>query len=415
MRIATLLVAALLALASPTAAHAYTVERETTTTADGVPLVLKRLKTPGAVPVLLVHGLGANGDEWDLPSKSMARFLAQQGFDVWVASCRRTGRAPYRSGGRAGYSFDDLACLDMPALVEKVAAATGERPFLVGHSMGGMMVEAWLQGVAYERTLVRREPRVSLAGVRIVDVFADRVAADPARRAARHAAIRGAVAIASPPRFDWEARQASVFDFWRHDFWNYNLVVRELAWSPAATAASYVVPEVPAGRVVRFLTEDLLALPYLGAAARPFLRAVTGQVGTSLLSSQVLYGPNMEDAVIQEGLALAVDDASNGVHRQLLDGVRTRSFREAATLDVLRRPYVYADHHDAITAPILLVGGRRDKLCNDESLARNGYGRISSADKTLLIVDAGHADLVIGRAAPQDVWAPVAAWLQARK
>src|SRR5688572_27623197 len=92
MRLFVPLFAALLAASVP--AFAQTVERHTATTTDGVDLVLKRLAAPGAVPVLLLHGLGSSAAEWDLPSKSFARALYQAGYDVWMSNHRRTGRTP---------------------------------------------------------------------------------------------------------------------------------------------------------------------------------------------------------------------------------------------------------------------------------------------------------------------------------
>lgn len=400
---------------STTPTAGYTFERESATTLDGALLEIRRFKVQGAVPVLLLHGIGSNSNEWDLPSKSFARFLAARGYDVWAANHRRVGKRGPRSSGARGYGFDELACLDVPALVERVRAETGERPFIVGHSMGGMMAEAWLQGVALESVRVARVPRVSLSGVRWQDVFARRVTADPARIAARGAAIRGVVAIASPPRFDWPARGANALTFWNYNYWDYNILLRHLAWSPAANAAALAVDEVPGGEVADFLTDALPSLPHFGPTLRPYLRAVTAQVGRSFLTAEVLYGPNMEAPVLIEAVDDAVDDSSGVTMRQFMDGIRLRTFRDRHTLDPLRAPHVYADHWGDITAPFLVVGGRYDKLCNDDTLEREGYARLGSADKTYLALDCGHVDLVIGRDAPRDLWDPVVRWLDVRK
>jgi hypothetical protein len=56
-----------------------------------------------------------------------------------------------------------------------------------------------------------------------------------------------------------------------------------------------------------------------------------------------------------------------------------------------------------------------DKLCNDDTLEREGFARLGSIDKTYRAYDCGHVDLVIGRDAPRDVWAPLADWLDARR
>ncbi len=424
--------AALLALALAGDAAAQTVERATATAQDGAVLVLRRFKVfggaasaapvaapagaavPGGVPVLMLHGLGSNLEEWDLPSKSFARELAAQGFDVWAASHRRTGKsAQWRSSGRVGYSFDDLVALDVPALVAKVRAETGERPFLVCHSMGGMMGLGWLSGVGYESVVVRRRLALGGAlGVRLEDVHATRVVGSAARAAARNSEVRGIVSIASPPRLRWPENRATAFDFWRYNFWDYNILLRDLSWSPASTAGALAFREVPSGELMDVITTDLPNFPYIGPHLQPFLRAVTAQVGRSFLSSQLIVGSEMEPQVLVEGLQAAVDDTSGTVFLQFMDGVRTESFRDLHIADPLRRPYIYGDGWSRVTAPALIVGGRRDKLCNDDTLQQFGFARLGSADKTYLSLDGGHVDMVIGRDAPRDLWAPVVQWLR---
>lgn len=407
---------AVLAAAPPARAQTappYTVVRDSALTADGVTLALRHLVVPGGAPVLMIHGFGTNMNEWDLPSKSFADYLARQGFDVWLANTRRTGKAPDRSGGRPGFDFDDLMAYDMPALVDRVARATGQRPFLVGHSLGAMATYAYLEGAHYERQTIARVPHWSFRrGFTWVDVKAPRVAADPKLAQARNAAIRGAIAIAGPPRMKW-SDPATFFDFWQHDYWDYNLILSELAWDPLALAAAYTLVEVPVGQLTDFLTRDIVTLPYVGPQLQPYLQAVATQVGTSFLASDVAYGPNMDGQAINEGLAIAVSDQSTGILRQFTDAIRYETFREAHVLDPARSPYVYADHYDRVTAPILVVAGIYDKLCDDEVLHDDGFLPMGSQDKTFFAVAAGHVDLVIGIAAPQDVWAPAASWLSA--
>jgi len=74
---------------------------ESVLTEDGVELKLKRYVSEGAQPVLLVHGFFANGYCFDLPHQNhnMALYLAERGYDVWVASFRGCGREPYRCIG----------------------------------------------------------------------------------------------------------------------------------------------------------------------------------------------------------------------------------------------------------------------------------------------------------------------------
>lgn len=414
MRHSTLLAAALaLVLAAPALGRAYTVELEIAITADGEALAMKRLKNPGGTPVLMIHGFGSNLNEFDLPSASFARELAARNFDVWLANMRRVGKAPFRSTGRPGYTIDDVALLDVPALVERVRAVTGDRPFLVGHSLGAMVAYAYLQGGRYDRALVSKRLCLTWGGFVREDVYATRVTGDPALAAARNAGVRGLVAIAGPARMKWKV-DASLVNFWRHSYWDYDITLEHLAWSPTGIAAAHATEEVPGGDFTDFITDDLVFLPYVGPQVRPFLALVAAQVGDTFLASHILYPPNMDGAILFEALDHAVDQTSGGIYRQFMDGIRHKTFREYHVFDPLRRPYVYADHYDRITAPALVIAGTKDKLCNDDVLEAEGFARLGSTDKTYVALDMGHLDLVLGIAAPAEVWARVAAWMAAR-
>lgn len=101
-----------------------------------------------ARPVILCHGLGANRYNLDFPGHSLAEYLREAGFDVWVAELRGAGPAPLPSlFGRPGwrYDFDDLVQQDVPALIARVKSETKAADVLwCGHSMGGMLMYAYL-------------------------------------------------------------------------------------------------------------------------------------------------------------------------------------------------------------------------------------------------------------------------------
>jgi len=103
-------------------------------------------------PVILCHGLGANRYNFDLgPEKSLARYLQDQGFDVWVLELRGRGYS-LKMGGKKDryftpYVFDDYVRKDAPAALERVREETGaSRVHWVGHSMGGLVLYGLLQG-----------------------------------------------------------------------------------------------------------------------------------------------------------------------------------------------------------------------------------------------------------------------------
>src|SRR5262249_35813840 len=133
---------------------------------------------PGALPVILCHGLTYNAQFWDLdPACSFARYLVGLGYDVWAVDLRGCGlsqkwawspetapeaifggalRRPTRRrmcatarvsvGPRSGrWDFDPHIAYDAPALVPLVGRRTGAPSVTwIGHSMGGIVAIAHL-------------------------------------------------------------------------------------------------------------------------------------------------------------------------------------------------------------------------------------------------------------------------------
>lgn len=386
---------------------------EQVATADGEVLAAKHYPRPGAVPVICWPGIGANLFEFDLPSRSFARFLSARGYDVWLFTSRNTGSGRYVSTGDGSAGFDTLAIYDIDAALSYVRQQTGERPFLLGHSQGGMLSLAYLEGVREVRVPVRRKLAFSWRGVTVQTVTGLRVAADPQLAAARNRAVRGVVALASPARLTWKA-QVTPWTFWQASFWDYNLIFESLVWSPAANVVVELLPVVPAADLTRWLTRDLARLPYVGPQVRPFLRQVVAQVGPTPLVALTFRPGSTNGQVLFEALDLAVDNLPTTSLRQFMASVRRRDHLEAHVYDPLRRPYSYADGYGRVTAPALWIGGSFDKIANDDTIERH-VRRLGSADKTFLRVPHGHVDVVVGDSAPQDVWLPIARWLDRRR
>ena len=108
------------------------------------------------VPVLLIHGLAMNHRNHDAnEGSSFARFLRDQGRDVWLLTLRsgRYNRSPL------GHPRSDFAAMvqhDLPRAVAEVLARTGQPQLdLGGFSMGGMLIYASLARTLDSR-LVRR-------------------------------------------------------------------------------------------------------------------------------------------------------------------------------------------------------------------------------------------------------------------
>lgn len=113
-------------------------------TGGKVPLAMvrKRLVSNGGgtrAPVLLVHGFGQNRYAWHLPARSFANHLAKAGYDVFNLDLRGHGRSRH-FGARTPRSVDEYVSEDLPTAIEEVLSHTdGRPPFLVGHSLGGLV------------------------------------------------------------------------------------------------------------------------------------------------------------------------------------------------------------------------------------------------------------------------------------
>jgi pimeloyl-ACP methyl ester carboxylesterase len=100
--------------------------------------VLRRLPAgePHAVPLLFVHGSFTSASIWD---ERFLPFFARQGYAAYALSLRGHG---------ASHGHDKLAGWRLADYVEDLARAA-ERldvpPVLIGHSMGGMVVQKYLE------------------------------------------------------------------------------------------------------------------------------------------------------------------------------------------------------------------------------------------------------------------------------
>lgn len=123
-------------------------------TDDGWFIALHRYKPERVIypePVIVCHGLGSNKYSWDIGRKSIGKYLKAKGFDVWLLDLRGSGYSSKPSVfGKYSYdySFDDYVLHDLPSAIEYVEEKTGaSKVFWVGHSMGGMVLYAYITRV----------------------------------------------------------------------------------------------------------------------------------------------------------------------------------------------------------------------------------------------------------------------------
>ncbi|MGH9027516.1 MAG: alpha/beta hydrolase, partial [Acidimicrobiia bacterium] len=119
-------------------------------TADGWNLALYRYRPhagmPVRLPVLIGHGLCGSHWLFDLaPGVSLARTLADRGFDVWLVDLRGRGDSWPAGGPDAAlqWDFDDFVFTDLPAAITAVIAETGAADlWWFGTEMSGLLLYA---------------------------------------------------------------------------------------------------------------------------------------------------------------------------------------------------------------------------------------------------------------------------------
>ncbi|MGI9293648.1 MAG: alpha/beta fold hydrolase, partial [Pseudomonadales bacterium] len=118
------------------------------TVAGGPQLHLKRIcenkRNPGT-PVLMLHGLVEDGRIfYSQQGKGLAYYLAQFGFDVFVADLRGKGKSWPLAGPKMRAGLHESINEDMPALIKAIVKKRGPQPQIwVSHGWGGVISSAY--------------------------------------------------------------------------------------------------------------------------------------------------------------------------------------------------------------------------------------------------------------------------------
>ncbi len=107
-------------------------------------LVYRKAKQQDAVPVLFVHGIFCGAWVWE---EHFLDWFADHGYHAYAVSLRGHGRssAPDPMGQ---YSLNDYV-QDLKDAIQTIEATHKQPPILVGHSMGGMVVQRFLSKHIY--------------------------------------------------------------------------------------------------------------------------------------------------------------------------------------------------------------------------------------------------------------------------
>jgi pimeloyl-ACP methyl ester carboxylesterase len=347
----------------------------TVQTADGWKIAIERFAPArsaaqaDAMPVVLVHGLGYNGNFWHLTDRvSLARYLQRAGYDVFVPSLRGAGRSTkplvsqlrqlFRlqfeqfdprtalAGDpgllRMNWTLDDHINGDVPAIIDAVLSASGKpRLHWVGHSMGGMILYGYL-GLHPEAC----------------------------ERIASFTALGSPMVLFKPHSEPLEAMAANK---------------GALAFGNAAISTT---------------------LPGI-------VNAIGGELTAGPVERLFMNQANMTGDVVRLLPLRVQEDIAPGQLAQLVRLIERERFASAdGTID-------YASLLGKVTCPTLVVAGTLDNLCPLDS-AQFAYHHIGSRERQWRLAgrvngfsaDYGHDDLVLGRNARAEVFPVIERWIR---
>ncbi|MGD8453019.1 MAG: alpha/beta fold hydrolase [Phycisphaerae bacterium] len=384
-------------------------------TADGGRVAVKRRPRAGGSPVVLLHGIASNADHWDLPSvtgpgfvyRSLGDLLHDAGYDLWFINLRGYGAPHMRSEPAPGsddWCVDHFIVYDLPAVVDRVRRDTGQRPFLVGASMGAMVTAGFVQGA----TAGGSDPTVH-------------VVADEATASQRAADVAGAVLVEFPAALRWP--QALYTPEGRLD-WQ-RLLGLESPWSAKANypfelmarwgwlhALLEFVGEVPLDRFRMAPGEAWWRkLPKPMADRVDTLRTTITQ-GMLDIAGRFTGATNLRAQVVIEGRRRAMDHMKAGVLKQMAKSVRQGGF-----VSTLGEPdHLYSDHYDLVQTPVLVIVGGEDRIANADVTREIFFDRVRSADKEIRVYpEIAHGEFEAAPIASERVYPDILAWMAARR
>lgn len=337
-------------------------------TADGWSISIQRFglgfefTESDRMPIVLCHGLGYNDTFWTLTVRTnFARYLYDEGFDVWLVSLRGAGASTKpgmsvlknwvhpREGeykqvtfrpSQYDWSADDYIQYDIPAVIDFITKATGkEKVVWVGHSLGGMIMYAYLATHHDDRVLSM-------------------------------VSVGTPLTIPQPP----------------------NLILRAFSENERLFKA-FLVINTRSG----------------ATGVAPFHKFIITPDEVLLYNKH-----NVTADIIGKVLTDVVEDIPPKVIDQVLNMVRTGSFLS------YDKSINYTARINEVTIPLMICSGKADNLAPPET-GRYLYDNAGSNDKSFALFgtangdqeDYGHNDLILGKYARYEVYPKIIKWLKA--
>lgn len=345
---------------------------------------------------------------------SLAHYLWLKGYDPWFANYRDTGRLTMHSDGEHDKTLDTLdtwATLDVSAAIAKVRQVTGKRLYIGGHSTGGLVCYAYLQGTYLDYDGQADKAAVYQAAAKAG--YQRHVKGDPLLALERNNDIKGFIAIdpaGRPPLPD----ALDSIPMW--------LFVGSRFYVPMDDIAQNLVQLLPAELVMTFETVLFGGINTLDQLA------ITCGLEDNLFGYLDFWYASNTDPYIGDFIArYATSGFSLRCFGGYMDNGLNNTTREfwmngSENKDKIRGPapdpgkdsyYYYSQYMSRMTVPMIACLSDSGSLVDPLNVYEDIISKktASPLDEWYVITGTGHFDIANGRKTPGEVFPKIGAWL----
>lgn len=117
-------------------------ERLKVATVHGGQIFLRHLQQPDThAAVLMLHGLGSNGDTFIKEGHGLANYLSEMGFSCYVPDQIAHGHSWPNMSRHLEHSVHDVIDSDIPRIVDEISRTLNGKPlFLIGQGFGSVLL-----------------------------------------------------------------------------------------------------------------------------------------------------------------------------------------------------------------------------------------------------------------------------------
>mgnify|MGYP000848120451 CR=1 FL=1 len=345
---------------------------------------------------------------------SLAHYLWLQGYDPWFANYRDTGRLNLRSQGDNKCTLNTLdtwATLDVPAAIAKVRSITGKRLYIGGHSTGGLVSYAYLQGCYLDFN--NQADKTAYYQAAAEEGYQPHVKADPLLSLERNADIKGFIALdpAGRPPLPSYLNSDIFWTLMSSRFYLPLDVASQSIFQLFPTEVTVTVEQVLFGAINTW--DQIYLMNGMENSLFGYLdfwyMQDTNRYMQDFMARYVLSGCSVRC------LAQYMGNGLNQTIREFwMNGIENKGTiippKPAPGSDGY---YYYSEHMDRVTVPMIAClsdsGSLVDPLYAYQDIISKKAPH--DLDEWYTIEGTAHVDLVIGKKTPSEVFPKVGAWL----